>query len=508
MLRRTLSARTTAPAASAKAQEVIVSGGGLVGAAMMASLQQLRSRLDGEGSNMSFTGTNSGKVAGTILSSQLARLMLVDSAKRPTYDASNVMDSLRTVSITPVSSKILDNLGAWGRLTTKHPYYRIAVRHEQANSPTLDSGARSSSFFMTSVLGTSTSAGALLEFTDLRKPVGFICYNAELNSCMVDVVEAQQKATAAVDGHRDTICFNHHLEDVKLPPPGSLDGPRGTAKLVSGDSKQDTEFSLLLGCEGRGSPLRDVLSTPSFQQDYAQTAFVCDVRLEKVNDGNVCSFQNFFRDGQIIAMLPTSEETSNIVFTTTPQHAKQLLASTQEDLVAELNRRLHAFAPSDIPKILEVPQLPTADGSIKRVQGSFPLKLNVATTPYAPRAILLGDAAHGIHPFAGQGLNLGVYDICALTSVLEQAIRSGQDIGSSIAVGQVFAGHMLSYTAPMIIGMEMIKKLTYGTPGLASVGMKALNSLPLVSTVAKDAILQVSSGAVFASQHKGSFLLQ
>lgn len=511
MFRRSVCTRLSSSAASADGHEVIVSGGGLVGAATMAALQQLRSRLNAECSNSRFSGisSNTGANVGGLLSSQLARLMMVDAAKRPVYDAANIMHALRTVSITPVSSKIIDNLGAWDRLTTKHPYYRIAVRHEQANSPTLGSGGRSTSIFMTSVLGNTTSAEPLLEFTDLRKPVGFICYNAELNSCMVDVVEAQQAARSAeTEGFEDALCFNHHLEGVQLPSDGSMDGPWGTAKLVSGETKKDTQFGLLLGCEGRGSPLRDVLSTPSLQQDYAQTAFVCTVRLEKVDDGNVCSFQNFFRDGMIIAMLPTSEDTANIVFSTTPQHAKELLASSQEDLVAELNRRLCAFAPNDIPKILEVPQTATADGKAKRAQGSFPLKLNVATTPYAPRAILLGDAAHGIHPFAGQGLNLGVYDVCALTSVVEQAIRSGQDIGSSVAVGQVFAAEMLSHTAPMITGMEVIKKLTYGTPGLASVGMKALNRLPLLSTFAKDAILQVSSGAVFAAQHKDNFLLQ
>ncbi|CAM37081.2 conserved hypothetical protein [Leishmania braziliensis MHOM/BR/75/M2904] len=503
MLCRSLSMRAPSPAA-AHANEVIVSGGGVVGAAMMASLQQLRSHL-----HSSSAGQGGGGAA-SLLTSQLTHLMLVNSGKRPVYDAANMMDRLRTVSITPVSSKIIDNLGAWDRLTTKHPYYRIAVRHEQANSPYLGAGSRSSSFFMTSVLGNSTSSEPLLEFTDLRKPVGFICFNTELNSCMMDVVEAQQCALAdtGADAAHDTVCFGARLEGVRIPSQGTLGGPWGSAKLAVGETTTDVTFGLLLGCEGRDSPLRDVLSTPALQHDYAQAAFVCTVRLEKSDDGNVCAFQNFFRDGKIVAMLPTSEDMANIVFSTTPQHAKELLASTQEDLVAELNRRLCAFASNDIPKILEVPQSSTSDGKVRRAQGSFPLKLNVATTPYAPRAILLGDAAHSIHPFAGQGLNLGIYDLCALTSVLEQAIRSGQDVGSSVAVGQVFAGHMLSHTAPVITGMEVIKKLTYWTPGLASVGMKALNSIPVVSTLAKDAILQVSSGALFAAQHRRSYLLQ
>ncbi|GET85987.1 hypothetical protein, conserved [Leishmania tarentolae] len=503
MLRRSLSTLAPSPA-TAQSNEVIVSGGGLVGAAMMASLQQLRSHLHRRSAG------HGDKSGAALLASQLARLMLVDSGKRPVYDASNMMHRLRTVSITPVSSRIIDNLGAWKQLTTKHPYYRIAVRHEQANSPSLGAGGRSSSFFMTSVLGDRTSCEPLLEFTDLRKPVGFICLNAELNSCMMDVVEAQQCALVDTnaDATHDTVCFEAHLQEVQIPSQGTLEGSWGSARLVSSEARTDLSFGLLLGCEGRGSTLRDVLATPSLQQDYAQTAFVCSVRLEKVDDGNVCSFQNFFRDGKIIALLPTSEDTANIVFSTTQQHAKQLLASTQEDLITELNGRLCAFAVNDIPRILEVPQATTPDGKVCRAQGSFPLRLNLATTPYAPRAILLGDAAHSIHPLAGQGLNLGIYDVCALTSVLEQAIRSGQDIGSSVAVGQVFAGHMLSHTAPIITGMELIKKLTHCTPGLASVGMKVLNSTPVVSTLAKDAILQLSSGALFAAQHKCCFLLQ
>ncbi|KAG5487343.1 hypothetical protein LSCM4_07833 [Leishmania orientalis] len=501
MLRRNLKALAPSLAA-AQANEVIVSGGGLVGAAMMASLQQLRRHLHSSSASQADRSTAS------LLASQLTRLMLVDPGKRPVYDASSMMHNLRTVSITPVASKIIDNLGAWDWLTTKHPYYRIAVRHEQTNSPFLGAGGRSSSFFMTSVLGNSTSTEPLLEFTDLRKPVGFICLNAELNSCMMDVVEAQQRALVGTGVAQDTLCFGAHLEGVQIPCEDTLAGPWGSARLVADDANIDVSFGLLLGCEGRGSSLRSILSLPSLQQDYAQTAFVCNVRLEKAEDGNVCSFQNFFRDGRIIALLPTSEDTANIVFSTTPQHAKELLLSTQKDLIAELNRRLCAFAPNDIPKILEVPQTSTPDGTVRRAQGSFPLKLSLTTTPYAPRAILLGDAAHGIHPFAGQGLNLGIYDLCALTSVLEQAIRSGQDIGSSVAVGQVFAGHMLSHTAPVITGMEAIKKLTYWTPGLASVGMKALNSIPVVSTLAKDAIMQVSSGALFAARHRRCFLLQ
>nr|AGU68210.1 2-octaprenyl-6-methoxyphenol hydroxylase [Strigomonas galati] len=479
--------RSTLTCCNKAAHDVIVSGGGLVGAATMASLQQLRER----------TTSASGSGGGAALS----RLMMVDVGKRPTYDPANIFHQLRTVSITPVSSKILDNLGGWEKLTTKHSYYRIAVRHEQANSPVLPESEHTSSFFLRKLLGGKTSTEPLLEFTDLRKPVGFMCYNAELNTAMVNVVEEH-----AANAKHDVLKFESKLENIVLPPKNEVDGPWGTATLKTGETTEEETFGLLLGCEGRGSPLRDVLHTASVQHDYAQTAFVCDVRLDKPSDGNVCCFQNFFRDGMIIALLPMSEDTANIVFSTTPQHAKKLMGATQEELVKELNQRLHDFAPSDIPKIVEVPE-GQVNGVPKRKQGSFPLRLNVATTPYAPRAILLGDAAHGIHPFAGQGLNLGIYDVCALTDVLEKAIRSGHDIGNTVTVGQVFAGEMLAHTTPMIMGMETIKQMIYGMPALSCVGMKAINQLPLLSTLGKDAIYQVSSGAAFAARHPDCFLL-
>lgn len=504
MLRRTIASRCAGPGPL----DVVVSGGGLVGAATMASLQQLRARL----------AQADGTAAAVAPSDPLKRLMMVDMARRPVYDPANMMHKLRTVSVTPVSSKILDNLGGWGKLTTKHSYYRIAVRHEQVNGPHLPAADRSQSFFMSSLLGAKADAEPVLEFTDLRKPVGFMCYNAELNAAMVDVVEDTVAAGGLSAG--DVLAYESNLANIRLPPRDVIDGPLGKADLTkalpfsapkppaaAAPAGREIDYRLLLGCEGRGSPLRDVLSSASVQHDYGQTAFVCDVRIERGADGNVCCFQNFFRDGKIIAFLPMSEDSANIVFSTHPDHAAAMLAMTQAELVAELNRRLHAFAPRDIPKILEVPEVAAANDQSRRANGKFPLKLNFATAPYASRAILLGDAAHGIHPFAGQGLNLGIYDVCALADVLEKAIRSGQDVGNPVAVGQAFAGEMFAHTAPMITGMEAIKHMMSGVPGLSCLGMRALNTLPVVSTLGKDAIFQVSSGALFATRHEGFFLL-
>ncbi|CCW68024.1 unnamed protein product [Phytomonas sp. Hart1] len=474
--------------------DVIVSGGGMVGATMLTSLLYLRRKMEGKDGSPSL----------------LNRLMLVDAGKQIEFDSANMMHRLRTVSLTPVSSKIVENLDVWSRLKTKHSYYRISVRHEQVSDPLLGQNERSRLFFMGSIFGRKATTQPLLDFTDLRKPVGFICYNAELQSAMLARAHDLMKDNAELRTNQDATVFESTLTNIQLPPKGVEAGPLGRAVITGKNPDNlpdEVKFKLLLGCEGKVSALRGALHTRAFQQDYGEMAFVCEARIASVVDGNVCSFQNFFRDGKIVAFLPTAKDSANIIFSTTPAHAKQLREASQEELVRELNRRLHDFAPDDIPEILEIPE-GIFNGEKRRVQGSFPLTLSFTRTPYAPRALLLGDAAHSIHPFAGQGVNLGLYDVCALTETLERVLRIGQDIGSVITVGQVFAGEMIAHTGPMIAAMEVIKASTTVVPGLSCLGMKALESLPLLSTLGKDAILQFASGTSFAMRHRDCFLLK
>ncbi|EKG06955.1 Monooxygenase, putative [Trypanosoma cruzi] len=494
------SLRALSPVIPRNLFNVVVCGGGIVGAASLASLQQLRSRFLSEISREDSTAGHS------VYASRLSQLLLVDSVPRPQYDAQNVMHTLRTVSLTPVSSKLLDNLGCWRRLQTKHPYYRIALRHEQTNSPLFPKQNRPVSYFMSYLLGgNEATAEPLLEFTDLNRPLGFVSYNAEINTELINVIEDHQKLNDA-NVAKDRIVFGSTVASVSLPPQDVVDGALGGAVLRSTSGEDLLNFSLLLGCDGRGSSLRELLATGAVQHDYAQTAYVCTVRLEHMDDGNSCCFQNFFLNGDVIAMLPLSEDSANIIFSTTAARARELMAASQSDLVSELNGRLHAFAPKDIPRILGVHE-GTVNGKQVRGQGTFPLRLNFVLRPYSPRCLLLGDAAHGIHPFAGQGLNLGLYDVCALIEVLEKAIRSGQDIGGVCAVGQPFASEMMLHTSSMITAMEGIYTALNAAPSLSCAGMKVLQGLPLVSSFGKQCITNFSSGGLFARRHSDCFLL-
>nr|CCC91668.1 putative Monooxygenase [Trypanosoma congolense IL3000] len=493
---------------------VVISGGGVVGVAMMASLQQLRMRLHSE------VGAATGHTPSNAQASRLSRLLLADPAARPQYDPKNVIHSIRTVSLTPVSSKLLDSLGCWQELGTKHAYYRMAIRHEKTNGPLSADRSpqqqRSKPFFVGSLLGGRGSvAEPLLEFTDLNRPLGFMSYTAEINAVLANIIHDQKKQyeqlfekgdNSANEGPLDRIEFGSTLGSYDLPQRDTIDGPFGRAVLCNAAGEEPLDFSLLLGCEGRGSQLREAISSPMVQYNYGQTAFVCTVELENIADGNVCCFQNFFTNGDIIALLPTSESSANIVFSTTPEQARALKEAPQAELVEQLNRRLCAFAPRDIPRIIAVPE-EDSQGKRVRAQGMFPLQLSVVLQPFWPRCLLLGDAAHGIHPFAGQGLNLGLYDVCALTGVLERAVRCGQDMGSVTAVGQPFAAEMITHTGPMIAAMQSIYGMLATLPGLSCTGMGMLQKMPLVSSLGKQSIMHVASGGLFASRHRDSFLL-
>lgn len=551
-----------------------------MGCAMMASLQQLRRRWLSHGLRFpAATHHHVNQLVSAIHGStsrcacahgggdsrMLSRLMLVDAAARVgARDAAAADSFLRTVNVTPVSSRILDNLGVWSRLRVKHAVYRMAIRHEddvrRASEDATTSTGRRRSFFLGHVLGHARpSSSALLEFTQMQSPLGFICGNEDVHRALLDVVDAEAVSSRQGRYGHDVLLFGSALARAHVEQAAEAGGsevPWGYAELVSpcpdtrpavahspretqqshtsnphdgikcsrrSSNDDDTKavhresmdaevhstvrFGLLLSCEGRDSAVRRTLESPVLQHDYGQTAFVCTAHVAKVDDGNVCAFQNFFRDGTIVGMLPLSADAVNIIYSTSPSQARELLECGETELVDRLNRRLHAYAPSDIPRITRL----SPASSRSPMRGSFPLSLHVATRVCGPRVMLLGDAAHAIHPFAGQGFNLGLYDVCALTSILERAMQSGQAMGgagASLLSGAEFAGSMLRHTAPMIAGMEAIKQVLSSMPRLGVCGMRVLNSTPLLSDVCKSRIMHFASGASFAARHADSFLLR
>jgi 2-octaprenyl-6-methoxyphenol hydroxylase len=176
--------------------------------------------------------------------------------------------------------------------------------------------------------------------------------------------------------------------------------------LASGDA---IEASLIVGADGRASSVRAAIRSRPIGWNYNQTAIVCTIAHAKSHGGVA---HEYFLPGGPFALLPLTDNRTNIVWTERPAIARALLAMDEDDFLAELRRR-------------------TGDhlGALGLVgpRFSYPLSLQLAETMIGPRVALVGDAAHAIHPIAGQGLNLGLRDVAALAECVADGVGVGLD---------------------------------------------------------------------------------
>jgi len=187
-------------------------------------------------------------------------------------------------------------------------------------------------------------------------------------------------------------------------------GP-GSAKvtLAGGDV---LTAPLVIGAEGRGSTVRQSAGIDAVGWDYPQTGVVCTVKLERPHGGVA---HEYFLPGGPFAILPLTENRASLVWTEKRARGDALKDVRPEVFQAHLMRRFGEF----LGKVEVVGPVFT-----------YPLALSLAEKLSAPRIALLGDAAHGVHPIAGQGLNLGLKGAAALAEVVVEASRLGEDIGS------------------------------------------------------------------------------
>ncbi len=231
---------------------------------------------------------------------------------------------------------------------------------------------------------------------------------------------------------------------------------------------------LLVGADGAQSKVRQLANIDARGWDYDQKAIVANVRTAESHQET--AWQRFLPTGPL-AFLPLSDGRCSIVWATAPESADELLALNDaefaEALAAAFDQRLGAIG---------------AVGS----RGAFPLRLQHARAYVKPGLALIGDAAHVVHPLAGQGVNLGLLDAATLAEVILDALAVGHDF-SSIKTLRRYERRRKGDNLLMLGVMDGFKRLFGNTPPpvrlLRNLGLNLTDAVrPLKNLIARRAM--------------------
>ncbi len=285
-------------------------------------------------------------------------------AAPPRFDPSEC--DLRVYAIAPRSTEFLDALGAWQPIVL----------------------ARASAYVAMRVWENGLERGLTFDAADVRAPqLGWIVEH----NLIVDRLWARFGAMS--------VYRKAHTESAEFSAAGS------TLRFADGRSLR---AGLVVAADGADSQLRSFAGIDTVGWNYGQRAIVCHVRTAKPHRDT--AWQRFL-DGGTVAYLPLADGRSSIVWSAEEPLASELLALDNSGFCA----RLAAASEYVLGDVVE---------TTRRI--AFPLRLQHAKDYFRPGLVLIGDAAHAIHPLAGQGVNLGLADARALAEVLAEARDAGR----------------------------------------------------------------------------------
>lgn len=291
-----------------------------------------------------------------------------DSSAQPSYDE-------RTITLSYGSSRIFEGMGVWQDVERggAHPIKRIHISDRGHFARVRLDAAQAGTPALGYVVETRV-LGAVLQDALARAPsVSSFC-PAKVSKITVDKEEAR-------------------------------------VLITSTESEHELRAPLIVGADGARSSVRELLGVGARRVDYGQTAIVSTMTAEFPHEQT--AYERFTPSGPI-ALLPMSENRCATVWSVPPTEVNPLLALPEEEFLA----RFGQDARSPLGRFARLG---------KRL--AFPLALVRAQEQVHPRAVLIGNAAHTLHPVAGQGFNLGLRDVAVLAQITVDAQRAGRDLG-------------------------------------------------------------------------------
>jgi 2-octaprenyl-6-methoxyphenol hydroxylase len=278
--------------------------------------------------------------------------------------------------------------------------------------------------------------------------------------------------TEIEEGPMGYMCQDRHLRQALL---SKMDGAARITQMsgetvVAQSSGQLTLASgktvtakLIVGADGRASGTAERAGIKRTGWGYGQTAIVCAVKHELPHGGIA---HQFFMPPGPLAILPLPNNCCSIVWSETETRATKIIAIDDTDFLDALRPAFGSFL---------------GELTLVGKRFSYPLGLTIANRFIADRVVLIGDAAHGVHPIAGQGLNAGLRDVAALVDVLSDAKARGEDIASAAVLARYEQWRRFD-TATLAAATDTFNKLfSNDNPLLRAVrdmGMGVINATP------------------------------
>jgi 2-octaprenylphenol hydroxylase len=357
-----------------------------------------------------------GGAIGTALALALARdgfeVALVESRAPKPWRVEDDVD-LRVVALAADTRKLLDDLGVWTPIAAARtaPYRRMRVW--DASAP------------------------------------GELCF------------DAAERGEAALGWIIENRLIQHALWAAATQAPGlRLLSPAEVAAVENGADAAEVSLAdgtrlrahVVIAADGAESPVRAMLGIETTGRDYAQRAVVAHVVTARAHENT--AWQRF-NPGGPLAFLPLSDGRSSIVWSLPDSEAARILAlddaAFRDELGCAFDFRLGEII-STTPR------------------AAFPLRMRFAGKYVAGRCVLAGDAAHVVHPLAGQGMNLGFRDVACLRRVLGDARRRGSGIGAAHVLGR-YQRERRSENTLAAYGLDGIERL-FGNPGAIASGLR------------------------------------